>query len=463
MNLSPKDLLDVDHKALHCFEALTEKRFTGVSTDSRNAKPGNIFFAIRGEKYDGHKFIRDAFSSGASCVVVDERSDSREWRTIPAVVVSDTTKALGELARLYRQKFDIPFIAVAGSNGKTTTKEMIAAVLGKRYNVISTEKNFNNHVGVPQTLFRLSLKHQIAVVEIGTNHFGELEYLCNILDPTHGVITNIGREHLEYFKTVIGAARAEGELFRYLSLIGFGFVNADDNLVNQQAKYLKKKIKYGFSKSNLNVRGELLSLDRTGCATFRVKARKRKEFSVPMSIPGSHAAMNGLAAATIGLTFGISPVEIRRALGEFTAVGKRMEVVNLGPVTILNDSYNSNPDSVITALETLRSIKTDMKKVVVLADMLELGAAARREHERIGKLISSMGFKYLLTHGTLARFINEKANVELKIHYDKKEQLMECASKLIVGGGYILVKGSREMRMEELVASLTERFRKKVA
>jgi UDP-N-acetylmuramoyl-tripeptide--D-alanyl-D-alanine ligase len=463
MNLFPKDLLEINHKAVSHFETLGEKRFTGVSTDSRTVKPGNIFFAIRGEKFDGHQFITTAFSRGACCVVVDDHGNQRQWRSMPALVVRDTTQAFGELARIYRRKFDIPIIAVAGSNGKTTTKEMIAAVLRTRYNVLQTEKNFNNQIGVPQTIFRMTSKHEIAIIEIGTNHVGELDYLCRVLEPTHGIITNIGREHLEFFKNLGGVARAEGELFRFLNSTGIGIVNTDDKHIVLQAKRLRRKITYGFSKNKVNIRGKILSMNRNGCPTLSVTKRNAKEFPIPMSVPGVHAAMNGLAAASVGLTFDVSLKNIRRALREFTAVGKRMEVLHVGPVTILNDSYNSNPDSVLAALETLRLIKTDRKKIVVLGDMLELGSAARREHERIGTTIGEMGFKFLLTYGPLARFIADKANVEMKIHYDHKDLLIACVEKLLTGGGCVLVKGSRGMKMEDVVVSLTEQFRKKVA
>ena len=464
MNLYPYDILMMKHKTVHRFDESAGKKFTGVSTDSRVVKPGNVFFAIRGEKFDGHKFVNAALGNGATCIVVDEQNIARRWQSnTMTIVVPDTTKAFGELARIYRKKFKIPVIAVAGSNGKTTTKEMISAVLGTRFRVLSTEKNFNNHIGVPQTLFRLTPKHEIAVVEIGTNHFGELKYLCGILEPTHGIITNIGREHLEFFKDVRGVARAEGELFQCLNSAGVGFVNTDDEYVIKEAKRVKNKITYGFSKSTVNIRGKILSFDRNGCSSFSVTTRNRKKISVPVSVPGRHAAMNGLAAASVGLTFGVSLREIRRALGDFTAVGKRMEVLRMGSITILNDSYNSNPDSVLAALEALQSIKTDEKKIVMLGDMLELGSASRREHERIGIAVGEMGFKYLLTYGPLARFITDKANVELKIHYDQKETLIDCAVKLLADGGCILIKGSRGMKMEEVVVSLNERFKKKVA
>jgi UDP-N-acetylmuramoyl-tripeptide--D-alanyl-D-alanine ligase len=464
MNLDANDILKITHKSVHRSEQIAGRRFTGVSTDSRTIKCGNIFFAIRGDKYDGHKFIDTVLRDGAACVVVDEMDIPRRWQSgAMMVVVPDTTKAFGELARVYRQKFKIPFIAVAGSNGKTTTKEMIAAVLGTRFRVLSTEKNFNNHIGVPKTLFRLTPKHEIAVVEIGTNHFGELKYLCGILEPTHGILTNIGREHLEFFKNVRGVAHAEGELFRYLDSTGTGFVNADDERVGQEAKILKKKITYGFSSPRTKIRGRIFSFDQRGCPTVSIAVKGRKKFSVPMSVPGAHAAMNGLAAACVGMTFGVSPKEIRKALGNFTAVGKRMEVHRMGLITVLNDSYNSNPDSVIAALETLRSIKTDVKKIVVLGDMLELGSAAHREHERIGMIIGEMGFKYLLTYGSLARRISDKADVELKIHYDDKNLLIACVLKLLTDGGCVLIKGSRGMKMEDIAAALTERFRKKVA
>src|ERR1051326_4804391 len=450
MTLSPDALLGIGNASVRNLGLLGGRKFTGISTDSRTAKQGDLFGAMGGENFGGNMFVTTAFDSGAVCAIVDERADDGPYRDKPHVIVPDTTRALGELARFHRRKYSIPVIAVAGSNGKTTSKEMIASVLRSRYSVLSTAGNLNNQVGVPQTLFRLTSHHEIAVIEIGTNHAGEIKSLCTILEPTHGVITNIGREHLEFFKDLKGVAKEEGELFGALKKSGTGFVNVDDPRVLAEARQLKRKKTYGFS-GTAAVQGTFVGLNRRGCARISVKERGKTPFGVELTMPGKHAAQNALAAAAIGLSFGVSRRNVQRALGHFSAVGKRMEVVNAGGVTILNDTYNSNPDSVLSALETLQSMSGSGKKIVILADMLELGTVSQSEHGQIGSAVGRMGFGFLLTFGPMAKFINNEAEVTVKMHYDRKNDLSEDAAKLISKGDIVMVKGSRGMKMEEVV------------
>ncbi len=231
-------------------DLLKRRAISGVSTDSRAVKKNDLFFALKGEKFDAHDFIDSVLKSEAVAIVVHRKwalKNDKYFRTFPClfVIVDDTTVAFGELARIYRRKFDIPVIAIGGSNGKTTTKEMVNAILRTKYDVLSTEGNLNNHIGVPQTLFRLASNHDAAVIEIGTNHFGELKYLCEIAEPTHGLITNIGKEHLEFFGNEDGVAKEELELFNYVnSHRGIAFVNCDDRYLETGSKTLKKKFRY---------------------------------------------------------------------------------------------------------------------------------------------------------------------------------------------------------------------------
>ncbi len=457
MKIGADDLLRVPHVSVWNIES---KSFTGVSTDSRTVKRGELFFALSGETFDGHEFIGRAFAQGAACAVIDDQAISERWKSSPILVVRDTTRAFGALASIWRKKFDIPILAVAGSNGKTTTKEMIAAVLGMDYRVSKTEGNLNNHVGVPQTLLRLNGRHEIGVVEIGTNHAGEIAYLCDILAPTHGMITNIGREHLEFFGDIDGVAKAEAELFSAIAKSGTGFINTDDERIVRHAKKMKKKMTYGFTKYSNTVRGTFHAMTQNGCAEFSVRLRSRKPFDVHLSVPGKHAMANALAAATVGLSFGVPQKKIQQALKKFHAVGKRMEILTVGGVTILNDTYNANPDSVISALETLAAMKCRGKKIVVLADMLEMGSAAQEEHARIGDVISSKKFDYLFTFGELSRAIHDRAQIDMKVHYDQKNILSQFVFELLAPGDAVLVKGSRWMKMEDVVTFLTQRLRK---
>jgi UDP-N-acetylmuramoyl-tripeptide--D-alanyl-D-alanine ligase len=460
MSITVRDLLAIDAMQTFNLDRLSDRYRADVSTDTRSVKAGDLFIAIRGETFDGHAFLEQAFTSGASLAVVDTRSEIARFRDRhPMIVVRNTVQALGQLARAHRRKFDLPVVAIAGSNGKTTTKELTASVLAKKYRVLKSEKNCNNHIGVPQTLFRLSAKHEVAVVEIGTNHFGELAHLCTVLEPTHGLITNIAREHLEFFGDLDGVAKAEGELFASLAeRKGVGFVNADDRQIVAQSRILRRKVTYGFTARSAVVRGQYLGIDTRARATFEVKARGKRSFPIQCGIPGRHAMENALGAATIGQTFGVSTRNIQQAIKHVRALDKRMEVVRQRGVTILNDTYNANPDSVRAALATLHAMHARGKKIVILADMLELGPAAQQEHRQIGELVSAMGFPYLLTYGPLARTINAHANGIQKFHYEHKNELAEYALELIGPGDVVLVKGSRGMKMENVVVFLRTRL-----
>ncbi len=443
-------------------ENLRFRRAKGVSTDSRHVSSGEIFFALRGEKFDGHAYVSEAIHKGAACVVVDRAWYRKVYKgsarniSQPLVVVDDTLRALGDLAKVYRRKFGMPVIAVGGSNGKTTTKEMIARVLGRKYRVAKTEGNHNNHIGVPLTIFGFRDSHEAAVVEIGTNHFGEIERLCEILEPTGGLITNVGTEHLEFFGSVAGVAREEGKLFGFLARSGgTAYVNADDTRLTGLSKKSRKRFTFGFrSSSGRKVSGKLFGFDAKGCAVFEMKFDGRTEL-VHLSVPGMHNAMNALAAAAVGFGHGVSHPEIKRALESFRAYDKRMQVFRKGGVTILNDTYNSNPESVIAALAWMSTVRTTGRRIAVLGDMLELGESSVREHRRVGSEVARKGVDTLMTFGKMARQIAAAADgrAEAKTFSDKKI-LSKTLLERLMPGDVVLVKGSRGMKMEEVVDAL---------
>ena len=467
MKLSKSEILSIRNVRALGFETASSDPLTGVSTDSRTTQPGDVFIAIRGEKFDAHDFITKAIGGGAAAVIVD-----RKWADtngtmlvsigVPRLVVEDTTVALGDLAALYRTKFDIPFIAIAGSNGKTTTKNMVSAVLGTKYKVLSTEGNLNNQIGVPQTMFRLTTDHDAAIVEIGTNHFGELEYLCRILAPTHGMITNIGREHLEFFGSLEGVAKAEGELLDWLrSTKGSFFLNKDDERLIARSKRSRgmKMISFGFRANGSDFKGSLVDSNETGCARLKIRPKGKNSFEVQLKVPGEQNAKNALAAAAVGLTMRVPARNIAKALGDYSSAGKRSEIIRLNGLTILNDSYNANPDSVLAALKTLRSMKTTGCKIAVLGDMLELGKSAQKEHRNIGKALSQYRVDCLFTFGNLSKITNEASTVKMKVHFEDKKSLGEQLGDYVSGGDVVLLKGSRGMKMEEVVAHLQEKFK----
>jgi UDP-N-acetylmuramoyl-tripeptide--D-alanyl-D-alanine ligase len=462
VNLTVRDLEKIPHREFRNRTVLARSAVKGVSTDSRTTEPGDLFIALGGESFDGHRFVGAAFAAGAVAAVVVEGFDPAHVAGKPLIFVRNTSLALGALARVYRDKFRIPFLAVGGSNGKTTTKDMITKVLREKYNVLSTEGNFNNHIGVPMTLFRLNRKHDVAVIEIGTNHPGEIAELCRTLAPTHGLITNIGREHLEFFGSLDGVAEEEGELFRSLSSPagGMAIVGADDPRISRAARPVKRKLLYGFHSRSASVRGRRVVLDGEGRASFEFRSAAMKRWhGVHLGIPGKHNAMNALTAAAAGVVFHVPPSQISSALESCHPVSRRMETLSIGGVTILNDTYNANPDSARAALETLASLRVPGKKIAVLADMLELGIHAEEGHSEVGKEAAALHIDYVLTHGDLAKHIHDAAGISGALHYDQKNMLAEYLVELLTPGDAVLVKGSRGMHMEDIVTFLNERLR----
>jgi len=437
--------------------SLRAKRLTGVSTDSRSVAAGNLFIALRGETFDGHAFAAKAADAGAAAVIVDRAFDASVLRAkdVTVVAVPDTTQALGRLALIYRMKFDIPVIAIGGSNGKTTTKEMISAVLGRKHKVLATEGNLNNHIGVPMMLFRLRPSHTMAVLELGTNHFGELAYLCSVALPTHAVITNIGREHLEFFRDLRGVAKEETELYRFMDgSYGAAYVNADDPHLVKAAAGLSRKVLYGRA-AGADVRAEHVTVADDGRSSFDCSVKGLgRPYHFTLGASGMHNVSNALAAIAVGTSFGITLRSAAEALSEFTSASKRMEIVVRNGRTILNDTYNANPDSMLAALETLMSMKSAGKKIAVLGDMKELGASSEREHAAIGRAVRRLKPDVLITYGAMAEHIARAARLKRSEHCSTKQQAAAAAAAAAAPGDTVLVKGSRSMAMEDIVADL---------
>ena len=461
MNITKKDLESIDGAEVVGAERLKGVKISGVSTDSRSVEKGNVFFAIKGENFDGHEFVGTVLKSAPAAVVVE-----RAWienNALPVsslrcalVVVPDTTKAYGALARIYRRKFSIPVIGIAGSNGKTTTKEMVSSVLERKYRILKTEGNFNNHIGVPKTLFRLRKAHEAAVVELGTNHFGELRYICEIAEPTHGVITNIGKEHLEFFGDENGVAQEELELFHWLfEHNGVPFINSDDRFLKKETARFSRGITYGRD-AKAQLRAVRVNLREDGTAAFQLKGKKTS-FSVQLAVPGLHNVSNALSAAAAGIALRVPGKSIQQSLESFTSSEKRMQVLHYNGAIILNDTYNANPDSVIVALQTLQSFRKPGKKIAVLGDMRELGDASKREHTNIGVIAAEMHIDRLFTVGQYARYMCEAFGVTGARHYDSKDALSNDLKKEMQPDDVVLVKGSRGMKMEDVVYQLIDK------
>lgn len=440
------------------------KGFNYICTDSRKANKDDLFVALKGENHDAHDYLKQVFDLGAAVALVNKDWLEKNLTKFPKrnfIAVNDTTLALGELANIHKKRHKIKTICVGGSNGKTTTKELIAAVLSKKFNVLKTEGNFNNHIGVPLTLLRITEKHTFGVIEIGCNHFDEISYLCKIVEPDYGIITNIGKEHLEFFKNKAGVAKAEFELLDYLENTKkktVFFANLEDEYVRKRsASYTKSRLvtySYGYP---ANVTGKFEGYNELFNPKISFVSGKKSYHSSVQTF-GKHSIYNGLAAATVGLKLGVKPIDIISALENFvSSSSKRMEIKDVKGVKVINDTYNSNPDSVKLGLETIKEYNTSYNKHVVLGDMLELGKVSAKEHEAIGKLIAKNKLQFVYTFGPDSKNTTRAAG-KLKVnkHFATHEELINELRKHVEPGDIVYVKGSRGMKMEKIVEALAQ-------
>lgn len=424
-----------------------------VSIDTRTMRPGSLFFALGGDQFDGHAFVEKAFRQGACGAVVrskwNESTDSKANRVL--LRTNDPLLALHNLASAYRSMFDIPVIGVTGSNGKTTTKEMIAAVLAEKHSVMKSSGNLNNHIGLPLSLCKLNQDATVAILEMGINHFDEMKQLCEIARPTHGVITNIGKSHLEFLGDLDGVARAKGEMLDYLSDNGTAFLNGDDPHLARMKGIASRTITFGFS-DGCHVTGRDRGVDVNGCPQLELDG-----CVVTLAVPGRHNLYNALAAVAVARAFDVPEQSIFHALTYCSPLSQRMERLEVSGVYILNDAYNANPSSVRAALLALQEISEAGRRIVVLGDMLELGESARVEHSRVGELIAEVGVCAFFCFGPEMQFAAQRARdlgVREAIHFESKQDLVEALRHVVHKGDVVLVKGSRGMRMEEVVEGL---------
>ncbi|HGJ64368.1 TPA: UDP-N-acetylmuramoyl-tripeptide--D-alanyl-D-alanine ligase [bacterium] len=430
-----------------------------ISTDTRTIEKGDIFVALIGERFDGHDFVDQAIDKGAAGIVVSHEVDGIDKnKNLNVVMVNDTTQALGDIAKDYRKRFNIPIIGVTGSNGKTTTKDMIYEVLSSENKVLKSEGNFNNTIGLPLTLFRLSKTHEIAVVEMGINLPGEMARLVEIAQPNVAVITNISPTHLEFLGSVEGVAKEKGLLAKSASAL---IVNMDDPLVVKMADGKDKVISYGIE--NLaDITAKNIELDQDGKPEFTVSFGG-KQTRIKLPIVGKHNVYNGLRAISAGLLFDIDLDSIKKAVESYQPMSMRMQRMVVNDITIINDTYNSNPMSMKAAIDLLKSLKCDGKKVLVVGDMLELGEYSDRFHGEIGNYIGKSGSaEILITMGEKAVRIAESAiNSRMKkdqvIVCQNNSEVAENLSKILKQGDIALIKGSRGMKMEQIVKAIEER------
>ena len=362
-----------------------------VCTDSRLVRSGDVFFAVPGERFDGHEFIEEAAQKGAAAIVGERGRLPASLSDCAVIAVEDTRKALGRLAAEYRKGFDLPVVAVAGSNGKTTTKELLASVLRQKFTTLSSEASFNNDIGVPMTLLRLDKSHQAAVLEVGTNHPGELTPLVKMIRPSYGVITCIGREHLEFFGDLAGVALEEGCLAELLPSQGKLFLNGEDAWSDRIIARTKASVvRVGLTGVN-DWQARIVRTGRQG-VTFHVEAPKAVfsgEYRI--SLIGRHQVSNALFALAVGAELGLNRDQISKGMAECKGLKMRLELSEAGGVRVLDDAYNANADSVRAALQTLVEVPCTGRRVAVLGDMAELGAHSEAAHEEVGRCAAELG------------------------------------------------------------------------
>jgi UDP-N-acetylmuramoyl-tripeptide--D-alanyl-D-alanine ligase len=419
-----------------------------VCTDTRKIEKDSLFFALRGPNFNANELAQKAIAGGCSAAVIDDEKFSSVANTL---LVPDCLKALQQLASYHRSKFSIPFLAITGSNGKTTNKELINAVLSTQYSTLATIGNLNNHIGVPLTLLRLRKEHTFAIIEMGANHQGEIDELCRIADPGYGLITNVGKAHLEGFGGFEGVKKGKSELYRYIAAKGGKvFVNGDDDELHTLAES-NDKITYGFKKLY-----DVIGKDCGSTETVKFKYTTRygeRDFgkigAVNTSILGSYNLINCLAAACVGVYFKVEPGNIKKALEDYRPEMNRSQLVRTKNNVIILDAYNANPNSMKAAIENFAKHPAE-KKMIMLGDMFELGEYSRSEHEAVVDLLKKQGFHDVLLVGD--EFGGVQANGFKK--FSSTEDCRKYLSQSPPSGKTILIKGSRGMKMETLAELL---------
>ncbi len=416
-----------------------------IAIDSREIKPGDLFAAFKGERVDGHDFIDTAFKNGAACCLA---SRIPEGEKRPLIIVDDVEKAMELITAGYRKTLNIPIIGITGSVGKTSAKEMIASVLSERFNVLKTDGNLNNTLGVPMTVSRITREHEAAVIEMGISDFGEMSRLSNICRPDIGVFTIIGKAHLEFLHDRKGVFKAKTEMLDYIAENGTVIVNGDDDLL-AEIDCPQRLIRFGLGE-NCEVRAENISTASDGSTVCSIEFENR---SVEVRIPafGEHMIYAALEGAALGFVLGLSDEEIAEGIAGYETVGRRAALVNTGKITLIDDSYNANPDSVMCGIDSLA--KLSGRKVCILGDMLELGDKEKQMHYDCGAYAVKKGVELVITSGELSYHTAQGAG-KAGVHFETREQLIAALPELIKEGDCILVKASRRSKFEEVSEAL---------
>jgi UDP-N-acetylmuramoyl-tripeptide--D-alanyl-D-alanine ligase len=415
-----------------------------ISTDTRQITPGSIFFALKGDKFNANEFADQALEKGASFVVIDEerfrKNDDRY------ILVSDVLTTLQELARYHRSQLKIPLLGLTGSNGKTTSKELVHAVLSKKYTTLATKGNLNNHIGVPLTILGIDESIELAVIEMGANHLGEIELLCSIANPTHGFITNIGKAHIGTFGGFENIVRGKSELYQHLlNSNGQVFINSQNPILANMAKRFTSKPPISYPSKGDFYHAEFISADPL------VKIRSDNGDVIETKLIGGYNFENIAAALCIGKFFGVSAKDANYAIANYEPANMRSQVLKKGTNTIILDAYNANPSSMQAAIENLAAMKAQ-NKILILGDMFELEGEADKEHQAIGSLLKSCGFDRIYLCGLL--FKAALHEIPFAKYFEKKADLLIELKQFPITHSTVLVKASRGIGLEAVVEYL---------
>ncbi len=429
-----------------------------ICTDSREVKNGDLFLPLKGEKHDAHKFIAEAVKKGADCVIIDREL---KYKCNSALIkVEDTNKALQTFAHYYRNKFkNLTVVAITGSSGKTTTKDMIASILERKYNIIKTEGNLNNYFGLPLTLLQLTGKEDMAVLEMGMSELGEIKLLTEIAEPAIGVVTNVGPTHLEFLKTVKNVARGKSELIAGLTGDGIAVLNYDNKYVREMNRVFtgKKIVFYGLN-NKADIWAEDIKIDKNKFTTNFILNYRNEKREIKIYKSGKHNVYNALAAIGVARELKVDWYNIKSGLMSNKYSKMRQEIKQFNDYIIINDTYNANPMSVKAALAVLQEIAGE-RKIAVLGSMLELGVQEQEVHREIGKYITHSDIDVLITIGELgqqiARGVDIEQNKVITIYEtENNEGALKLLLNIIKKGDTLLIKGSRSNKMEEIVEEL---------
>jgi UDP-N-acetylmuramoyl-tripeptide--D-alanyl-D-alanine ligase len=458
LRITLKDVFDIPGAVIYNPDNFKEA--SSVSIDSRKIKRNSIFVAIKGEKFDGHAFVRKVQKKGAIAVMINEnRYKNFSDLDLPVITVKDTAKSYGDLARIWRKKIRAKVIGITGSSGKTTTKEILAALLSEKYKVNKTILNNNNHIGVPLTILSTKEKHQVLVLELGTNHFGEISYSANIAEPDYALITNIGNSHIEFLKNKKGVLKEKIALFEAAkNNDGTLFVNYDDPLLKNTFRNYTNRITYSFG-SNSMVKGKLKGFDSKGKEIVEIKYKNKKVSG--SFLYGEQNAQNLLAASAVAFRLGLNKSQILHGINKFKEVDKRLNIKNYkNNITLIDDTYNANPESMKYAIELLIKISNNRKKIAVLGDMFELGTKGKNLHRKLAPLIRQNKIDRIFLLGSLMNNLRlelNKSNNASK-HFVNRKYLQNSLLNQDYENSVILVKGSRGMKMEEFVKIIEDKI-----